>query len=270
MGGVGPGGMPGVAGGGAGAASMAGAGGAPQQSPLCDPGERAVLYLLNDLSGLLRIDADTLELLSEVQVGLDALNSLAVTANGTVYATAGLSVYRIDAVSGRAVNVNLDVAGLIGDVSLTIGYAPVDPVIFGESLLVAHADAAGEIDLYVASLRSFVPLWRHHFDGLSEYPEPVVDPAGRTFAMLSQGLIEYDPGTLTQLGSLPVPGLPQAWSGDCAYLSGQLFAVYAESASLSRIYRAQVAPDVGDSSIQELGTLSERIIGAGAACEDRP
>lgn len=274
MGGFGAGGMAGVAGAGAGgvaaAAGTAGSGGQPHQSLYCDARERAVLYLLSEQAVLLRIDADTLEPLGEVQVGLNAVNSLAVTASGTVYAAAGLALYRVDALSGQALNVGLDVGGFTGDASLTIGYAPVDPVIFGEALLVAHADAAQEIDLYVAPLQSFVPLWRHHFDDLTEYPEPVVDPSGRTFAMISEGFVEYDPGTLTKLGTLPVPGLPQAWSGDSAYLAGYLFAVYAENAALTRIYRAQVMPDLEDSPIQELGTLPVRIIGAGAACEARP
>jgi hypothetical protein len=228
-----------------------------------------VLYLLSDQSTLLRVDADTLEWLGEVQVGVSALNSLAVTANGTVYATAGLELYRVDPLSGQAVNVGLDVAGFSGGTSLTIGYAPVDPVIFGEALLIAHADSAGEIDLYVVPLQSFVPLWRHHFDDLDENPEAVVDPAGRTFALISQGFVEYDPGTLTELASLAVPGLPQAGSGDSAYLSGYLFAVYAQRSGGSRLYRVQVLLDLDDSPIHELGTLPVAIVGAGAACEER-
>lgn len=268
MGGVGG----GVAGGGAaGVAGMAGAGGQPNRSLFCDASQRAVLYLLSDQSALFRIDADTLEPLGEVQVGISGANSLAVTANGTVYATAGLALYQVDALSGQAVNVNLVVANLSGDFSLTIGYAPVDPVLFGDALLLAHADPTGEIDLYAVPLQSsFVPLWRHHFDDLDEYPEPLVDPTGRTFAMISEGFVEYDPGTLTKLGTLPVPGLPQAWSGDSAYLSGYLFAVYAESASSSRIYRAQVVANLGDSPINELGNLPIAVVGAGATCEERP
>lgn len=271
MGGAGAGGVGGVAAGGvAGVAGIAGAGGQPNRSLFCEASERAVLYLLSGQSTLFRMDADTLERLGQVQVGVSGLNSLAVTANGTVYATAGLELYRVDAFSGQAVNVNLDVADFSGDSSLTIGYAPVDPVIFGEALLVAHADSAGEIDLYVAPLQSFVPLWRHHFDDLNEYPEAVVEPAGRTFAMISEGFVEYDPGTLTELGSLAVPGLPQASAGDAAYLSGYLFAVYAESSGASRLYRVQVLADLEDSPIHELATLPVAIIGAGAACEARP
>jgi hypothetical protein len=228
-----------------------------------------VLYLLSDQSTLFRFDADTLEPLGQVQVGISGANSLAVTANGTVYATAGLELYQVDPLSGRTVNVNL-VANFSGDFSLTIGYAPVDPVLFGEALLLAHADPTGEIDLYAVPLNSLVPLWRHHFYDLAEYPEPLVDPTGRTFAMISEGLVEYDPGTLTKLGTLPVPGLTQAWSGDSAYLSGYLFAAYAESSSSSRIYRAQVMADLGDSPLREVGNLPIAVVGAGAACEKRP
>ena len=260
----------GAGGGAAGVAGVAGAGGQANPSLFCDAGQRAVLYLLSEQSRLSRIDADTLEPLGEVQIGLSALNSLAVTASSTVYATAGLELYRIDALSGQAVNVDLNVAGFTGDASLTIGYAPVDPVIFGEALLVAHADLAGKIDLYAVSLQSFVPLWRHHFDDMQEYPELVVDPAGRTFAMTSEGLVEYDPGTLTKLGSRAVPGLTEPWSGDSAYLSGYLFMVYIESSNSSRLYRAQVTLDIEDSPLQELGTLPAAIVGAGAACEARP
>jgi hypothetical protein len=266
MGGVG-GGVAG--GGGAGVGGTAGAGGQPGQSLFCDASQRAVLYLLSDQSTLFRIDADTLEPLGQVQVGVSGANSLAVTANGTVYATAGLELYQIDPLSGQTVNVNL-VANFSGEFSLTIGYAPVDPVLFGEALLLAHADPTGEIDLYAVPLKSLVPLWRHHFYDLAEYPEPLVDPTGRTFAMISEGLVEYDPGTLTKLGTLPVPGLPQAWSGDSAYLSGYLFAAYAESSSSSRIYRAQVMADLGDSPLREVGNLPIAVVGAGAACEKLP
>jgi hypothetical protein len=249
----------------------AGAGGEPLSSLYCDEGEQAVLYLLSDPDVLYRVDADTMETLGQVQVGISDVNSLAVTRNGTVYAASRLEIFRIDAFTGQAVAVGLDVSALDGDDSLTIGYAPKDPVLSGEVLLMAHKSVAGEVDLYAVSLNTFVPLWRHYFDGLDEYPEPLAAPNGRTFALLSGGFVEYDPGIYVELGTLPVPGLGTGWSGDSAYLSGYLFAIYGEDdGTRSRIYRGQVKPDLEDSAMQDLGTFPSDVIGAGAACLSRP
>jgi len=60
MGGAGVGGVAGSAG--TPTAGVAGAGGQPQRSLYCAAGERAVLYLLTADEALLRVDADTLEL----------------------------------------------------------------------------------------------------------------------------------------------------------------------------------------------------------------
>lgn len=270
MGGVSSGGLAGFAGEqAAGSGGDAGAGGEGNASLFCDQNEQAVLYLLSQQDVLYRLDADTLETLSQVQLTVNGLNSLAVTRNGTVYATAGLELYRVSASTGQAVNVGLDVGGLSGTASLTIGYAPTDPVLSGESLLMAHLDLDQEIDLYVVPLSSFVPLWRHHFEDLLDYPEPLSAPNGRTFALVSDGFVEYDPGIYVELGTLPVPGLVGGWSGDSAYLSGYLFAIY-DQGEHSRIYRAQVMPQLEDSSMQNLGTFPAVVIGAGAACEDGP
>lgn len=268
-GGAGAGGLGGFAG--MGPAGAAGMGGQAPESLYCDEGERAVLYLLTDDPVLMRVDADTLESLSVATLNVVGLNSLAVTSAGVVYASAGLDLYRINAQSGQATKMGLDTTDLVGgETSMTIGFSPADPVLFGDSLLLAHADQNGEIDLYAVPLDTFSPLWRHHFDDLFEYPEPVVAPDGRTFALLTEGFAEWDPGILVELSSLPVPGLPEAWSGDSAFLSGYLFAAYAETDTLSRVYRARVMPTLKNSPITEIATFPAAIIGAGAACEQRP
>jgi len=104
---------------------------------------------------------------------------------------------------------------------------------------------------------------------MTDPPELVVAPDGRTFALHSESLVEYDPGIVSELARLPVPGPPD-WSGDVAYLSGYLFVVHAVNQSLSRLYRAQVMPDFEDSPIEEVGPIADFIIGIGAACEAPP
>jgi hypothetical protein len=189
-----------------------------------------------------------------------------------VYATStlGLELYRINPLSGQAVNVSLGDSAFASNGALSVGFSPADPVLFGDALLVAQVVLGEGVDVYATPVSSFLPLWRHRFEGATETPELVVAPDGRTFAQVSEGLVEYDPGILSELGRLPVPGLSEGWSGDAAYLSGYLFVIYAETQRLSRLYRAQVMPDLEDSPVEQLGPISDAIIGIGAACEALP
>ena len=69
-----------------------------------------MLYLLTEDEVIFRVDADTLETLTRVRVsGAGSLVSLAATSAGVVYATTelDLDLYRVDPISGEAVNVNL-------------------------------------------------------------------------------------------------------------------------------------------------------------------
>jgi hypothetical protein len=96
-----------------------------------------------------------------------------------------------------------------------------------------------------------------------------VAPDGRTFALHSGSLFEYDPGILSELGRLPMPPF-KFTSGDVAYLSGYLFAVHAVNQSLSWLYRVHVMSDLEESPIEELQPIADFIIGVGAACEALP
>jgi hypothetical protein len=252
---------------------VAGSGGQPQQSVYCGAGERAVLYLLTADGVILRVDADTLENLTRVRIDAPQLSSLTATDTGVVYATSvlGLDLYRIDPFSGQSVNVPLSESVFASNNgALSVGFSPADPVLFGDTLLLAQLVLGEGVDLYATPVGSgFVPLWRHRFEGMTETPELVVDPEGRTFALLSEGFVEYDPGILSQLATLAVPGLAGR-SGDAAYLSGHLFAVYPVNQRLSRLYRARVMADLEDSPIEAVGPIADFITGIGAACEAVP
>jgi hypothetical protein len=270
-GGAGAGGVAGNAG--AQTGGVAGSGGQPQPSLYCGAGKRAVLYLLTSDGVILRVDADTLETLTRARIDAPPLYSLTATDTGVVYATSvlDLHLYLIDPLSGQAVNARLSESVFASNNSaLSVGFSPADPVLFGDTLLLAQLVLGEGVDLYAAPVGSGrVPLWRHRFEGMTENPRLAVAPDGRTFALLSDGFVEYDPGILSQLAKLTVPGLAGR-SGAAAYLSGYLLAVYAVSQTQSRLYRAQVMPDLEDSPIEAVGSIADFITGIGAACEVLP
>jgi hypothetical protein len=282
-GGRGPGGAAGsrpVGGAGAGGASgsagtptagVAGSGGQAQESHYCEAGQRAVLYLLAEDEAILRVDADTLQTLTRVRIdpGVE-MYSLAATDTGIVYATSVLDVYRVDPLSGQAVDVNLSKLAFASNGALSVGFSPADPVVFGDTLLLSQVVVGQGVDVYAAPVSSFTPLWRHRFDGMTENPELVVAPDRRMFGLLSKGFVEYDPGILSEVASIPPPGSLEGRSGDVAYLSGYLFAVYAINQSLSRLYRVKVMSVFEVSPIEELEPIPDFIIGIGAACEAAP
>lgn len=270
IGGAGAGGAAGNAGAPAGAA---GVGGQPPQSQYCGVGERAVLYLLAEDEVILRVDADTLETLTRVNVDPPTpLFSLAATDNGVVFATSefDLDLYRIDQISGQGTPVNLLDSIFGSNGALSVGFSPADPVLFGDTLLLAQVVLGEGVDLYALPVTGGAPLWRHQFKGMTEAPELALAPDGRTFALHSESLFEYDPGILSELGRLPMPGPLEVPSGDVAYLSGYLFTVHAVNQSLSWLHRVQVMSDFEDSPIEELQPLADFIIGIGAACEALP
>jgi hypothetical protein len=250
---------------GGGSAGVAGgaSGGSGGNAPLtCAEGAEHEFYVITPLDVLYRIEPDTLEILSEAMVALQDLNSLALAADGTLYA--GSWYGELD---------TIDVA------SATIEHQPFDPYQYGnnEGVCIGWADALPQAQdgallmsmdgqgLYAVDRTTFELATLGNTSGVCEV---VGDPNGRLFGLgtnaesSSAAIYELDTSAYQLIDEIVLPGATWA-SHDIAYFQGALYAFGGGDES-TEVYRVEVGTPLHDQLIVELGELPFDVIGAGA------